>query len=144
MKAFRFQPPYNSKGKTTFPGASKKSGVYLIKENGELVYVGYSGTDLYKTMYRHFQSWSDAEYKGGKAIPAQYRVSYKEFLEKKKYTVRIVFCTAIQAERLERVLIKKYNPRDNANKYEQYQIEFNDTKVYSEYVHTEVIDHIPF
>jgi hypothetical protein len=53
----KFLPPYDENGKTNFP-SRKRTGVYLIKENGIIVYVGYSGKDLYKTMYRHFEQWT--------------------------------------------------------------------------------------
>lgn len=106
MKVTRFYPPYQPNGKTTFPEAQKKSGVYLIKKDKKLVYVGYSETDLYKTMYRHFQSWND---------PTQYRVTYQKQLKKHSFTVRIIFCTPGQAKRLEAYLILRYTPEDNIN-----------------------------
>lgn len=53
MKVFKFIPPYNNKGKSNFRTAVNQSGIYLIKENGKLVYVGKSGYNLYKTMHRH-------------------------------------------------------------------------------------------
>ena len=59
MKKSKWRPPYTKDGKTNFP-LRKKSGVYLIKKKdlGSIVYVGFSGSDLYKTMYRHFQQWT--------------------------------------------------------------------------------------
>jgi hypothetical protein len=94
--------------------------VYLIKENDKLVYVGVSTVDLYKTLYRPFQTWTDTNYRTQKVRPASDRVTYKERMKRKRYTVRIVFCTPKQAERLEKMLIIKYQPRDNAIKYESY------------------------
>lgn len=41
MKVFKFLPPYKPTGKTTFPETKNRTGVYLIKKNGILVYVGY-------------------------------------------------------------------------------------------------------
>ena len=58
MKKFNFLPPYQKKGKTTYPETLNKSGVYLIKENNVQVYIGYSGLNLYRTMYRYFQAWN--------------------------------------------------------------------------------------
>lgn len=104
MKVTRFYPPYQKDGKTTFPEAQKQSGVYLIKKEGKLVYVGYSETDLYKTMYRHFQHWND---------PKQYRVSYQSEMKKNRFTVRVIFCTPRQAKRLESYLILRHLPDDN-------------------------------
>jgi hypothetical protein len=143
MKVFKFLPPYKMGGRTNFPQIKKRTGVYLIKENGKITYVGQSGSDLYKTLYRHFQFWSDREYKNGRAIPAQYRVSYQSRLKRNKYTVRVIYCTAAQAVKLERYLIKKINPRDNEVKYEQYQINYQDNAAYESYTAAEV-DDCPF
>ena len=114
MKKFKFFPPYRSTGRTTFPDIVNRSGVYLIKENEKLVYIGMSGSNLYKTMYRHFEKWNHR---------TQDVVSYNSRLSRNRYSVRIVLCTAIQAARLERALIKNHRPRDNENKYKQYEIE---------------------
>jgi hypothetical protein len=59
MKKTRYKEPYNKYGKTNFGFTENKSGVYLIKSKrtNKIVYVGYSASNLYKTMYRHFQSW---------------------------------------------------------------------------------------
>jgi excinuclease UvrABC nuclease subunit len=144
MRVFKFLNPYKKDGKTAFPNLQKKSGVYLIKENGKLSYIGYSANDLYKTMYRHFQSWAKTEYKGGKVIPAQYRVSYLHKMKRNKYTVRIVFCTAKQAQRLEKALILKHKPKDNANKYDKYTLDFYDLKMQSDYLNADVFEEAPF
>jgi len=48
--------PYK-KGKTTLPNRYyNKAGVYVIKskQTGKVLYVGYSATNLKKTLYRHF------------------------------------------------------------------------------------------
>lgn len=144
MKVFKFHPPYKPNGRTNFPETQKRTGVYLIKENGKLTYIGFSGTDLYKTLYRHFQFWSEKEYRGGKVVPAQYRVSYQSRMKRNRYTVRVVFCTAAQAERLEKALIKKHNPRDNALKYEQYQLSYQDKQDHLKYDQQPVEDEYPF
>lgn len=70
------------------------------------MYVGYSGTDLYKTLYRHFQEWNDRKAE---------RVTYFKRMSQRSYTVRIVYCTPLQAYKLESGLIKMYEPRDNLN-----------------------------
>lgn len=102
----RYRPPYNAAGKATFPGTRNRPGVYLVKEAGNIVYVGHSQSDLYKTMYRHFQSWQD---------PTQYRATYP----KTGPSVRVVLTTAAQAPRLEAALIRKHRPRDNQQKMER-------------------------
>ena len=110
----RWKQPY-SEGRTNFP-LRDKSGVYLIREGRRLVYVGRSATDLYKTLYRHFQSWRDEK---------QIRISYS----RNNFTVRVIYWTAAQAQRLERALIVKYIPRDNPEKYEQYTLDLKDKKI---------------
>lgn len=115
MKKLRFHPPYRSNGRTTFPESRRRKGVYLIKVNDQLRYVGHSGYDLYKTMYRHFQSWQD---------PRQVRVSYQGHLKNPalRVTVRLVYTnTARQAAALERALILRYRPKDNPDKLELFQ-----------------------
>jgi len=94
--------------KTTFGKTTKnKPGVYLIKSNrtGNTVYVGYSGTNVYKTMYRHFQNWND---------PQQIRKVYNPG----NYKARVILTTGPRATDLEKYLIEKIRPRDNKNKYD--------------------------
>jgi len=109
MKKSKWKPPYNKEGKTNFP-IRKKSGVYLIKKKdlGSIVYVGFSGTDLYKTMYRHFQQWTH---------PQQPVVTYVN-QDRKNFLVRVIYCTPKQAATLEELLIIKYKPYDNPQKLE--------------------------
>lgn len=135
MKVFKFLPPYTAQGRTTFPQSKDRSGVYLIKENGKIVYVGYSAKNLYKTMYRHFQTWNHF---------LQEIVSYKDRLKKNKYTVRVIFCTPNQAARLERMLIVKLKPRDNAVKYSLYEFFAKDREALAIYEETPVSPDLPF
>jgi excinuclease UvrABC nuclease subunit len=94
--------PYQASGKTTF-NLRGKPGVYLIYSGERVVYVGYSGTNLYKTMYRHFQKWNDRT--------QQKRVVYRDL---KGITVRVVYTNnAGTASKLEKALIVKHKPRDN-------------------------------
>ena len=81
-------------------------------------------------MYRHFQAWPDSRQK---------RISYKTRLKRHKYTVRIIYCTPLQAMRLEIYLIKKYRPRDNKEKYQNFIITSVDEGTYQVYkqTHTE-------
>ena len=61
-------------------------------------------------MYRHFQSWND---------PVQYRVSYQKEMARNQFTVRIIYCTPTQAERLEGYLILRHQPEDNIKGIEE-------------------------
>lgn len=107
-----FFDPYE-RGRTNWQnfidGESK--GVYIIrdKRTGVISYVGQSTSNLYKTLYRHFQSWID---------PRQYRTTYK----KHGHEVAIfIVKNAREVLELERYLILKYLPRDNEIKYKAYQ-----------------------
>lgn len=113
--------PYNSKGKTTF-SVQNTPGVYIIYQGKKLVYIGYSGTNLYKTMYRHFQSWNDK---------TQVRITYPDL---SNITVRVVYTiSANHAARLEKALISKYKPKDNPQKYESYTTTKGDKDKLDEY-----------
>lgn len=135
MKKFKFLPPYAAPGKTNFPATQNRSGVYLIKENNKLVYVGMSGRNLYKTLYRHFETWEHKQ---------QEVTTYKTRLNRHKYTVRVILCTPGQAARLERLLILKYNPRDNDLKYKGYQLTAFDEKIFETYEALPVQEEAPF
>lgn len=101
--------PYQANGSTTF-NVQNKAGVYIIYKGDDIVYIGYSGTNLYKTLYRHFQKWDD---------PNQIRVTYNKLAN---ITVRVVYtATKNHAFRLEKALIKKYKPRDNPSLYNDYE-----------------------
>ncbi len=113
--------PYHADGKTTF-NIQNKPGVYIIYKNDQIRYIGFSGTNLYKTLYRHFQSWDDR---------SQIRVT---FPDQTGVTVRVVYTpNAYQAQKLERALILKHKPIDNPNKYEQYTLTDNDRERIYEY-----------
>jgi hypothetical protein len=92
---------------TNIAFAQGKTGVYIIKENGKITYIG-SGTNVYKNALRHFE-------------PRKTRSGqrYDKYLDKNDYTIRIVLTNTIkQAAALEMALIRKHNPRDNYVKYE--------------------------
>ena len=113
MKVYKFAKPYqtgkNGAQRTTFPETRNHAGVYIIKEDGKIVYVGFSSYSVYKTMYRHFQEWNHKY---------QEVVSYANRLHTHTYTVRPILCTDKQAYALEKRLIRKYHPRDNTIQYE--------------------------
>ena len=135
MKKFKFLPPYKSPGKTNFPTTQNRAGCYIIKENNKIVYVGMSGRNLYKTLYRHFEHWSHK---------LQEVTTYKTRLNRHKYTVRVILCTPGQAARLERLLILKHNPRDNDLKYKGYQLTAFDEKIFVTYNNEPINQEAPF
>ena len=110
--------PYIAPRKTRLKAQiAGRSGVYLIyrvkrSKNGatarKLVYIGHSTTNLYKTLYRHYQSWDD---------PTQTRVTYSQTGNTE---VRIIFAPPALAQKLEKYLIVKQKPTDNPAKYLGY------------------------
>lgn len=125
MKVYRFRRPYRKDGRTNFPDAKGRKGVYIIKVDGKITYIGHSGSDLYRTMYRHFQSWTD---------PTQRRVTYKGRVSRDRISVRVAYTnTARQAATLERALILKYKPRDNPDKLELYQPTASEKRALQQY-----------
>lgn len=108
FKRSRWLSPYTEAGRTTFNEVRKRSGVYFIKKDGKIVYVGYSAGQLYKTLYRHFQAWNH---------PFQRVVTYKG-QDRSRFSVRVILCTGTRAERLESYFIKTLEPIDNPDKLE--------------------------
>lgn len=126
-------PPYTDKGKPRLKNTWEKSGVYIIKENGKIVYIGQSGYNLYKTMYRHFQSWDTH----------QARATYNGKNKRKKYLVRVIFTSPKQAEKLEIALCKRYKPRDMKYKYLKVEKTKAIQKVETEYF-IKPVENAPF
>lgn len=116
MKAIttKFSDPYNgnSTSITHLRHDKPQSGVYFIKSKrtDEIVYIGFSKGNLYKTIYRHFQRWVDT------SREVKTRFTYN----KTGYQVRVIFTTPHRAEYLEKYLILKMKPRDNKLKYDSY------------------------
>lgn len=132
MKKTNWKEPYkkvDGKISTNFRNTYQKSGVYIIKDKktNKILYVGGSSNNVYRTMYRHFQEWSDK----------QKRATYKKFGTK----IRVILGTKNQAFRLERYLTKKLDPRDIDYKYRQVELDFKDKKVIDAYKDAE---NIPF
>ena len=82
-----------------------RPGVYIIRVNNKPVYVGSSESNVYKTMYRHFQSWSD---------PTQRRVVYSK--RTPGLTVEVFKLPVDKVRRKEAELLRALKPRDNENK----------------------------
>lgn len=91
---------------------SKKAGVYMIKENDTIVYIGMSQSNVVEALYRHFYEWNDVR---------QYanRVTYFNKLHKHNYKVVIMVTTKEEAPKLEQSMIITLNPRDNRERYEE-------------------------
>lgn len=111
MKKTRFFKPYIRENKCTLKRTG--SGVYLIEKKGDIVYVGMSYGNVKKTLYRHFQKWTDKRSAFLKDKDGFARVSYcNDDIE--DFRVRVIFTnTGTQAEKLEQYLIKKHKPIQN-------------------------------
>ena len=131
------KPPYTEKGKTTF-SIRNKAGVYLIYDKKELVYIGFSTSDVYKALYRHLQRWNDN---------TQQRIVFNSV---KGLTVRVVYCVSgVKARKLEGALILKHKPPLNINKYKDFVLDIDDKNLISTYEETkpEIYQHkgdLPF
>ena len=114
---------------------AERPGVYLIYKNGSLVYVGYSSYNVYKTLYRHFQSWND---------PTQVRITYSK--DDPNIKVRVIYTTAARSRKLEKALILKYAPKDNPDKYQNYVLDKKSAEVLedTENEFTVINDDLPF
>ena len=88
-----------------------KAGVYVIREDGETVYVGSSRTQLYDTMTRHFQTWR--RWKG--YWKGQYAEGHDPGLTYARDRVEVAVRITSPADALdeEMRLIQRLQPRDN-------------------------------
>lgn len=113
------KPTRETSGKTNISPYTGKAGIYFIIEqtitNGkvkdeEVVYVGMSSYDLYKTVTRHFQTWNDRDQRN--------RISYKSRIAKgtHNYQVGILQTSPTTAKLAEKELILLFAPRDNKEK----------------------------
>jgi excinuclease UvrABC nuclease subunit len=119
MRKFKKVTIYPTPGRTAIPESRNRSGVYFIYDQNELVYVGSSSSNVYKTLTRHFQQWNDR---------TQIRITYPQT---PNYKVRIIYCTPKQAAALEFAAIKKMKPRDNPNKYDLFELDAYDKQQYN-------------
>jgi len=124
MKKTKKFKPYNKANKCNLAVTGK--GVYFIYERNwigtfEIVYIGYSGSDVKKTMYRHFQKWVDKRHPENKRVQRIERVTYFKNFENNDFLCKVIFCkSADEAVHLESAFIAKLKPRDNT-----YKIEFD-------------------
>ena len=108
-----FLPYYRTKSgayRTTLQYITRSQcGVYIIRsrKTKEILYVGYSSGQLYKTLYRHFQKWDDK---------TQYRASYSQ---KSAYEVMVVLTMSCKLSYIiEQYYHKTLKPRDGIRRLE--------------------------
>lgn len=117
LKVTKWFKPYKADGKYNFTEDGK--GCYLIKKDGKIVYIGKSLSSIKKTMYRHFQQWTDLRSSYGRKFSPYERVTYKG--DSGKFLCKVIFSgSSTDIDLLEQVLIKKIKPRDNTLKLEMF------------------------
>jgi len=115
MKKTGIFKPYTPAGECTLKTTG--SGCYFIRKAGKIVYIGFSGTDVKKTMYRHLQKWKDKRHPENRRAFFYDRVTY----DRDAVTLQVVFTkTSKEAAALEQILILKYKPQDNASKLDLF------------------------
>jgi hypothetical protein len=112
MRQLRVSQVFREPGKSGLTHLKGKTGTYIIFEEGrggfrEPVYVGWSDSDLYNTIRRHFYKWDDDR-----------GVSYSGKLKSRKYRyyVKVYLTNKKDAYPLEANLIYELQPRDNQNR----------------------------
>lgn len=104
-------------------------GVYIIREGNQVVYVGKSNADIKKTLYRHFQRWTDRRSIDAKKYQIYERVTYHG-QDLNNYTVQVYYCNDTnKIDLLETTLIFKLKPRDNKQKLQMYTLDQRNTMV---------------
>jgi hypothetical protein len=123
----RLIKPYITKNgeKHTAANLRNVGGIYIIFDlNGNAKYIGMSSNNLYRTMYRHFQSWADR---------TQIRIVYNP----EKVKIAVCYCTDVEKiYKLEKALIIKYRDKtklDNPNQYRSEESDKKATNVLNEY-----------
>ncbi len=102
-----FVPAYID-GKYGLKGIAKKTGLYIIKEDDMIVYIGRTSHCLQKVLYRHFQAWNPDRQS------VHRRVTYFDRKNIFQYQVATIVMDDInKISDAERLLILKYLPRDN-------------------------------
>lgn len=118
LKATNFFKPYNQDG--SYNLKTTGTGVYIIKKNDRVLYVGLSLTDVRNTLYRHFQKWTDKRTNWTKKSQMYERITY-EGQNRNMFLVKVIFTpTKSEAQILESLLILKLKPIDNTLKLELY------------------------
>ena len=98
----------HDKRRRTFSALSGKSGVYIIKNKGSVVYVGMSVYCVVKACYRHFYKWELKSRNSSKRV-ITYVDEPLDFFE-----VCILETSPEEAIKMETALIVCLDPRDNS------------------------------
>jgi hypothetical protein len=110
---------YKSQSNIAF--AQGKVGIYQIKKNGTIIYIG-KGANVYKTCLRHFEAHEPYN--------ANKQEYHKDYL-RNDYQVRITLCgTMERAQRIETLLIRKHRPKDNKQIPDELPLASKDMVIY--------------
>jgi hypothetical protein len=110
IEKLRLRKVYKEERKTNLLDLVNKSGVYVIIKDKQILYVGHSTYNLYKTITRHFQIWKSSQ------IVTTYP-------QNKEYKIKIYLCSSNFAPKLEILLLKKLQPKDNPKKLQNLYTE---------------------
>lgn len=112
----------------------KDTGVYIIRENGVIVYIGMSQSCVTEALYRHFYPYNDTH---------RNPRTYYDVTSDNRYTVYIIYSTAADAPKLERGLILGIKPRDNRERYQKYLDQLSVENIAAQ-VPQEIDEDLPF
>lgn len=117
LKSTRFFKPYNG---NAYNLKVTGCGVYIIKKDDAIIYIGYASKDVRNTLYRHFQTWNDQRTGYTKRLEPYARITYAG-QNRERFLVKVIFCPTVEeAQQLEEFLIHKIKPKDNSLKLELY------------------------
>lgn len=106
---------YNADGSTNITHLVNKKGTYKIfyKNQKKAVYIGFSNSNLYKTILRHFQTWSNGTRDG------QQTLSFVDKGQNKQsFYLTYMISTGKKAAAREKRQIQKEKPK--------YNVQFNE------------------
>lgn len=109
---FKTDVELNIYRRRTLGHLKKQSGVYIIKENSKIVYIGMSRSCVVEALYRHFYEWNDRR---GNDI----RITYYDKMQRRKYEAVIILTAQQDEPLLEQSLITIMHPRDNKERYKE-------------------------
>lgn len=143
MESIGFKPPFDGNRKDgkrnrVFRPFSGKPGVYIIKEDDVIVYVGMSQSDVVKAMYRHFYFWGP-DYRQ----PNHRRITYLD-LDAHKYECTMFDVSQSEAVSIERGIIVSLRPRDNFDRFEGYLDELQRSQNEQPVVENDENEDLPF
>jgi hypothetical protein len=108
------QAPGKLRRKRNLGGFRKQAGVYIIREKDVVVYVGMSVSCVVEALYRHFYEWNDHK---------NNHVTYVAGAGN-DWTATLFVTTKDEAPKIEKGLIYALRPRDNREKYETLEREY--------------------